>query len=98
MPVRHVTVVRRVPGLYARRDPQLGEARQVLGAQQLRVLDPAAAAHHLEGVQGNGVGAVTDGVHGGFDAVRGGVPHEPYELAGAVSSMPWAPSVSSSPG
>lgn len=44
------------------------------------MLDPAPAADRLEGVQGNGVGPVADGVHSGFDAVRGGVPHEPDQF------------------
>ena len=56
-------------------DPELGEARHVLGREQLRVLDPLAQAERLPGVAGRlegverlAVGQVADRVDGDREA------------------------------
>ena len=77
--VRELLVGRRVGELHRRRHPELGEARHVLRAQALRVLDAVAqperlprVARLLERVERVPVRAVADRVHGDRPAgVRG---------------------------
>ena len=73
--VGQVAVGRRVAELHRGGDPELGEARDVLGRQQLRVLDPLAqaerlpgVARRLEGVERLAVGQVADRVDGDREA------------------------------
>jgi hypothetical protein len=61
-------------------DAEPREPGQVLGADQLGMLDPAATTHLLEGVQRRGIGPVADGVDGWVQAGRPGPAHQVHQI------------------
>ena len=85
-----VAIRRRVRELHGAGDAELGEAGEILGGEQLRVLDPLPqplrlpeVPRLLECVQRLAVGAVADRVHRDREARRGAAPHDLGQLLAA---------------
>ena len=74
--VGDVPVVHRVLGLHAGDHAERREPLDVLPGHQLGVLDRPRGAGRREGVEGQGVRGVADGVDRAAQAVAGGVRHE----------------------
>ncbi len=77
--------------LYPHRHAKLGEAPQVTGVDELRVLDAPAVADLRERVQRDGGGQVADGVHGRGYAVPRRPSHHRDQLLRRQHQLPAGP-------
>ena len=77
-----VAVVEQVRGLDARPHAERGEAGQVGVGDELHVLERAAGAGRLDGVEGRADGGVADGVHGHLEAAVVRPPAQVGQLGG----------------
>ena len=88
-----------VRGLHARDHAKAGEARDVGGSEDLRVLDPQAGRrtsrrpHLLEDVEHEGVGAIADGVHPHVKAAARRLAGEALHLLGRHEDQPRVPGI-----